>query len=185
MGNHTAAQNIALEDFSVAGQGVNAFLDTGTAGIVQADAGGAVTQGHVLDLADFLAHGLGQGTARNREILGKYVYQAAADGTATGNHAVSVGMGLLHPEVGAAVPDKHVVLLEAAGIQQEFQALSRRLFAFCMLGFDALFATAQAGFGAPFYQLLDVFTLNTHICYLNILSTSFTASGRANTATRS
>ena len=83
----------------------------------------------------------------------------------------------------AAVLDKHVVFFEAAGIQEEFQALPGRLLAFRMLGLDALLSTTETGFLASLYQLLDVFALYTH--YLNILSTSFTASGRANTATRS
>ena len=59
----TGGKNVALKDVAVAGEGVDAFLDAGSARIVQADARGAVAYGEVHDLADLLRHGLGKGTS--------------------------------------------------------------------------------------------------------------------------
>ena len=181
--DHSAGKDVALEDFPVTGQGVDAFLDAGTARIIEADAGSPVAKGHVLHLADLLAHRLGQGPAGDGEILGKDVDQAASDGAAAGDYPVSVRMGFFHSKVGAAVLDKHVVLFKTTRVQQEFQALTGGFLALGVLGLDALFSSSQARFLASFHQFLDVICLNTH--YLNNLSTSFTASGRAKTATRS
>ena len=181
--DHSAGEDIPFEDFPVAGQGIDAFLDAGAAGVVEADAGRSVSKGHVLHLADLLAHRFGKGTSGDGEILGKDVDQAASDGAAAGDYPVSVRMGFFHSKVGAAVLDKHVVLFKTTRVQQEFQALTGGFLALGVLGLDALFSSSQARFLASFHQFLDVICLNTH--YLNNLSTSFTASGRAKTATRS
>ncbi len=164
--HHAGREDVALENLSIAGQGIDAFLDTCTAGIVEADARGAVAQGHVLYLADFLAHGLGQGTAAHREVLGKNVNQAAVDGAAAGNHAVAVRMALVHSEVGAAVLYKHVKFFKAAFVQQQGQAFPGRHFSFGVLGLDAFFTTAHAGLGPAFHQFLNIIRLDTHIVSL-------------------
>ena len=167
--HHARGKDVALENFPVAGQGVDAFLDARTAGIVEADAGGAVAEGHILHLADFLAHGLGQGTAAHGEILGKNVYQAPVDGAAAGYHAVTVRMALVHPEIGASVLYKHVKFLKAAFVQQQGQAFAGRHFPFGVLGFDAFFTAAHAGFGPAFHQFLNIIRLDAHIVFLKIV----------------
>ncbi len=156
LGNNAAGEDVPLEDFPVAGEGVDALLDAGAAAVVEADAGCPVTKRHVHDLADFLAHGLGQGASAHGEVLGENVHQAAADGAATGDDSVSVGVALFHPEVGAAMLHEHVILFETARVQQHLQALAGRFLAFGVLGFDALFAAAQTGFGTAFHQFLDI-----------------------------
>ena len=55
---------------------------------------------------------------------------------------------LLHAEVGAAVLDEHVELLERAVIEQQVDALARGQLALGVLGGDALLAAAEARAGA-------------------------------------
>ena len=181
LGHYAAAEDVALEDFSVTGQGVDSFLDAGSAGVIQANTGSPVSKGHLLHLANLFAHGLGEGTSAYREILREDIDQSAVYGAAAGDYAVSVGVALFHPEVGAAVLYKHVVFFKAAGIQQEFQPFAGGFLAFGMLGLDALLPAAQTNASEP----VSVRFRSVNSYYLNILSTSFTASGRANTATRS
>ena len=52
--NNTRSFDIALEDVGVACQGVDAFLDTGTAGVIEADAGYSHLHGLIHDLAYLL-----------------------------------------------------------------------------------------------------------------------------------
>ena len=54
LGNHTAGENVPLEDFAITGQGIYALLDTCSSRVVQAYAGGTDTYGHIHYLADFL-----------------------------------------------------------------------------------------------------------------------------------
>ncbi|CCY02038.1 predicted acetyl-CoA carboxylase [Prevotella sp. CAG:924] len=58
LGNDTRGKDVALEDFTVACQGGDTLLNTGTARIVHADDGSAVLHSHIHYLADLLSHGL-------------------------------------------------------------------------------------------------------------------------------
>ena len=51
--------------------------------------------------------------------------------------------------------DEHVELLERALVEQQFDALARGQLAAFVLGFDALFAAAQAGLLAAFFQSVE------------------------------
>ena len=59
----------------------------------------------------------------------------------------------------AAVELKHVHLLKAALVEEQVNSLAGCEFALCVLLFDSFLATAQSGYGALFYKLLDVFLL--------------------------
>ena len=157
-----AREDVALEDLAEAGQGVDAFLDAGAAGVVQADAGRAVADCEVHDLADLLGHGLGQRTAADGEILGKDIDQAAVNRAAAGHDAVAVRMALVHAEVRAAVLDEHVVFFETAFVEKEGQTLARREFTLFVLRFYALFAAAETGFGPALNEFGDVLSLYAH-----------------------
>ena len=62
---------------------------------------------------------------------------------------------LLHAEIGAAVLDEHVELLERALVEEEFDPLARRQLAALVLGIDAGLATAQPRIVAPALELVD------------------------------
>jgi hypothetical protein len=53
------------------------------------------------------------------------------------------------------VLDEHVPLFEGPLVEQDFDALTRREFAFGVLSVNALLATAHAGSGALVFKLFD------------------------------
>ena len=61
-------------------------------------------------------------------------------------------LGLFHAEFGRAVLDEHVEFLERALVEQQFDALPRGQFSAGVLRLDALFAAAELGAGAPFFE---------------------------------
>ena len=155
-------EDVPLENLTEAGKGIDAFLDARTAGIIQADAGCSVADGHVHDLADLFGHGFGKGTATDGEILGEDIDETAADGAATGHHAVTVDVLLLHAEVGAAVMHEHVEFFEAAFVKEKGDALTGGELAFLVLRVDAFLTAAEFRFGPALDQFLDIFLLYGH-----------------------
>ncbi len=101
--------------------------------------------------------GLGQRPAEHGEVLGEDVGDAAVDGAPAGDHAVARDLVPLHAEIGAAVLDIHVELLEGAFVEQEVEALARGELAATVLGLDALGAAAGAGFVAANLELFQDF----------------------------
>ena len=83
--------------------------------------------------------------AEHGEVLGEQIDRAAVDRAPAGDHAVAGDFRLLHAEVGGAVLDEHVELLERALVEQQFDALARGQLAALVLGLDARLAAAQAG----------------------------------------
>ena len=154
--------HVALEDVGIAGQRVHAFLDTRTARVVHADAGGAVAQGHVHDLADLVGHRQRQRTRRHGEVLCENIDQASVDRTVTGHYAVAEGMALVHPEVVAAVRHEHVELLEGAFVEQHLDALAGRVLTLGMLGVDTLLTASETRGFAVLDQLVDLVLNFTH-----------------------
>ncbi len=60
LGNYTGSEDIALENLGIAGQCVDAFLDTGATRVVKTDYGSSHLHGHIHDFADFQCHGLAE-----------------------------------------------------------------------------------------------------------------------------
>src|SRR5690606_38059735 len=78
---------------------------------------------------------------------------AAVDGAPAGDHAVAIGAVGLHAEIGAAMAHEHVEFLEAALVQQQFDAFARGQFAAAVLGVDAPLAAAKPRGRVPVLQL--------------------------------
>ena len=150
-------QHVAQEHLAVAAERRHAFLDARPAGVEEADDGRAVLQRHVLDLGDLAGVRLRQRAAEHREVLGEDVDDAAVDGAPARDHAVAGDLGLLHAEVGAAVLDVHVELLERVVVHEQADALAGRELAALVLGVDARLAAAQARFRPPPLQFLQHF----------------------------
>ena len=153
-GIDAGGQHVAQEHLAVAAERRHALLDARAAGVEQADDGRAVLQRHVLDLGDLLGVRLRQRAAEHGEVLGEHVDDAAVDGAPAGDDAVAGDLGLLHAEVGAAVLDVHVELLEGALVHQQLDALARGELAALVLGIDARLPAAEPGLGAPPLQLV-------------------------------
>ncbi len=148
-------QHVAQEHLAVAAERGHAFLDARAAGVEQADDGRAVLQRHVLDLGDLLGVRLRQRAAEHREVLGEHVDHAAVDGAPAGDDAVAGDLGLLHAEVGAAVLDVHVELLEGVVVHEQVDALAGRQLAAAVLGIDTHLPAAETRFRPPPLQFLQ------------------------------
>ena len=96
--------------------------------------------------------GLGQRAAEHGKILGEHKRLAAVHRAPAGDDAVARHFRLFHAEFGRAVLDEHVEFLERALVEQQFDALPRGQFSAGVLRLDALFAAAELGAGAPFFE---------------------------------
>ncbi len=150
-------QHVAQEHLAVAAERVDAFLDARAAGIEEADDRGAVLQRHVLDLHDLLGVRLGERAAEDGEVLGEDADDAAVDGAPAGDDAVARRLLLLHAELGAAVLDEGVELLEGVLVHQKLDALAGGELAALVLGVDAHLTAAKGRVVAPPLELLDDF----------------------------
>ena len=61
----------------------------------------------------------------------------------------------VHAEIGGAMLDEHVELLEGALVEQDLDALARRQLAALVLGRDALLAAAEPRLGAPRLEFVE------------------------------
>ena len=93
--------------------------------------------------------------AEHGEVLREDIDQAAVDRARAGDHAVARDLLLVHPEVGRIMLDEHVIFFEAAGIEQDAQALAGGQPALGVLRRDALLAAAQPGQLAPLLEFFD------------------------------
>ena len=107
--------------------------------------------------------GLAERAAEDGEVLAEHEDEPAVDHAVAGDDAVAGHLLVLHAEVGAAVLDEHVPLLEAAVVEQQLQPLARGELALGVLRGDAFVATAQARGGAhlvePFVDVVHVLVL--------------------------
>ena len=156
--DHAGGDHVALEHLAVAAERGDALLDARAAGVEQADDRRARLHRHVLHLDDLLRVGLPQRAAEHGEVLGEQEHGAAVHRAPAGHHAVAGDFRLLHAEVGGAVLDEHVELLERALVEQQLDALARGQLAALVLRVDARLAAALAGARAPLFELVeDVF----------------------------
>ena len=98
---------------------------------------------------------LAERAAEHGEILGEGEDGAAVDRAPAGDHAVARNSGLLHAELGRAVLDEHVELLERALVHEQLEALAGGELAALVLGFDARIAAAFARPPAAFFELFE------------------------------
>ena len=103
--------------------------------------------------------GFRERAAENREILGKDVDQATLNPAEAGDEAVTRGALLLHPEIGAAVADELIKLLERAFIQQQVDALARSELPGLVLALAALGTAPGFRFGGAAPQLFETVVL--------------------------
>nr|AAY82838.1 predicted acetyl-CoA carboxylase [uncultured bacterium MedeBAC46A06] len=142
--HHTRGQHIALEHFGITAKRGNAFLDAGTAGVIQPDQRNAGLDRLVHDLADFRCMRFRQRAAKNGEILRIDKDRPAGDCAISGDHTIAGHLLVFHAEIMAAMLDEHVPFLERGVVQKQNDALTRCQLAFAMLGVDAALATTEA-----------------------------------------
>ena len=88
--DHPGGLHVAVEDLAVLGEGDDALLDAGAAGVVDPDDRGAGLERHVHDLDDLLAEHLAQRAAEDGEVLGEDEHLSTVDGAVAGDDAVAV-----------------------------------------------------------------------------------------------
>ena len=150
--DHAGRNDVAAEHVGIARECGDALLDARAAGVIEPDDRRPRLHRHVLDLDDLLRMGLRQRAAEHGKILGEDEGLAAVDGAPAGDDAVAGHLVLLHAELGRAVLDEHVELLERALVEQKLDALARGQFAAGVLRLDALLAAAELRARAPFLK---------------------------------
>ena len=125
-------QHVAIEHLAVAGERVDALLDAGTAGVLEADQRRAVAGGVVLRPYDLARVHLAERAAHHQEVLAERRHLAAVDVAGADDDAVLRDVAVGHAEGGAAVADVRAVFLERLFLQQAGQTLARGEQAFCM-----------------------------------------------------
>ncbi len=150
-------EHVALEDLGIAAEGGHAFLDAGAAGIVKADDRRAVPERHFLHLHHLLGMRFRQRAAENGEILGEDKDRAAVDRAPAGHDAVAGDFLSGHAEIGGAVLDEHVELLERTFVEEDLDALAGGELAFLVLCVDAGLAAAGARDGAAALEFVQHF----------------------------
>ena len=151
------AAELRIKDIGVAVEGVDAFLDAGAAAIDEADHRHLHLHGQVHDPADFPGVHLAEGAAAGGEVLGVGADGAPVYRAEAGDHAVGGDGYLVHAEVGRAVLDEEVGLLEGAFIEKKVEPLAGREFAGLVLFLDGLFAAAGLKLGLEPGQFFKVF----------------------------
>ena len=138
-------RGVEAEDLAVLAEGDHALLDPGAARVEHADDGDAGLEGELHDLDDLLAGDLAERAAEDREVLGVDRDLAAVDRAGSGHHRVAVGAVVLHAEGVGAVSHELVELDEGALVEQQLDALARRLLALGMLLLDRRLAARRHG----------------------------------------
>ena len=116
-------------------------------GIIQADHRRAGLQRQIHDLRNLERVGFRERSAQHRKILREHVYQSALNVARAGDEPIAIHHLLGHSEIGGAMADQFVHLFEAAFIEQQIDALTRRELAFRVLPLHALGAAARFGIG--------------------------------------
>ncbi len=151
----TGGERVAEKDVRIAGERDDALLNARAAGVVQPDDGRADAHGGVHDLDDLGGVGFRERAAEDGEVLGIDEDRAAIDGAVAGDEAVAGDALLIHAEIGGAVGDELVRLLEGAGIEQQLNALAGGELAGAVLALAAFGAAGLFGQGVAAFQFSE------------------------------
>ncbi|VTR68662.1 conserved hypothetical protein [Desulfosarcina cetonica] len=167
LGNHARGHGIAVENLAVAGKGVHALLDAGTARIVDADKRHAGLEGHVHDLADFLGLHLAEAACPGGKVLGVGKHRAAVDQAVAGDHTVRGNVHRRHAEIDATVLNEHVDFSKCPRVKQFVETFAGgQLAPFLLLGDQLVPAHLKDACFARL-EILNFFLHNTHVTFLS------------------
>ena len=154
LGHDAGVPDVSLEDGAVPREAVDALLDARAAGVDEADDGRAAVGREVHDLAYLLGDDLGQRAADNGEVLRVDEGHAACDLAVARDDGVAEVLAVSHPELGCAVLDEGIQLLERALVEQQVNALAGGELALGVLCVDAPSASALPRLLAESLKLL-------------------------------
>src|SRR5690606_22559316 len=80
--------NVSIKNIGVSSQGFDAFLNSCSTTVVEANDRGAVLHRQIHDLANFLRMGLGKASPKNGEILGIDIDQPPRNGPVASHHPI-------------------------------------------------------------------------------------------------
>ena len=153
--DHAGGQHVAEEDLAVAGECLDAFLDAGAAGVVDADDRDAGLDGEVQQVADFLGVDGADRAAADGEVLGEGGDLAAIDHAGGADDAVTGHLAFFEAEVDARVVGVHAELDEVAAVEERGEAFAGAEQAFFVAFFDAVDAASDEGFLAAELEALQ------------------------------
>ena len=160
--HNTRSRRIPEEDTAVTGESVNRFLDTGSAGIVQANARRAHAHGQILYLPDLVRVLLTKGAALYRKVLRERIDKTAVNRAVTTDDAFARQLFLLLAEVRAAMMNQRVQLDKRTFVKEDVESLASSHFAFLMLLFDALLSSAETDVFELFFHQFNFFLNSSH-----------------------
>ena len=143
LGDNTGRNGVVEEQFAIAAQSVDSFLNTSSAGVVQANARSTHLQGQLLNFGNLVGMHFTQGTAFNGEVLCKYINQTSINSAVTSGYAFTRQIFLLLAEVVATMANKAIQFYKGTFIQQSCNSFPSGHFSFFML-FRYSFRTAGA-----------------------------------------
>ena len=164
--NYAGSNGVLEEDFTIASQSVDSFLDTSTAGIVQANQRSTHFQCQALYFNDFSSMHFAEGATFNGEVLCEYINQTAIDGAVTGGYAFTRQFFLFLTEVVATMTYKTVEFYEGTFVEESSDSFTSSHFAGFMLFSNTFFATSSQNYFGFFEHFLNFF-LSRQILHLH------------------
>ena len=148
LGDNTGRNGVVEEQFAIAAQSVDSFLNTSSAGVVQTNAGSAHLQGQILNFGNLVGMHFTQGAAFNGEVLREYINQTTINSAVTSGYAFTRQFFLVLAEVGAAMTNEAIQFNKGTFIHQQCNSFPSGQFASFVLFFNSLrTAGAQNHFG--------------------------------------
>ena len=172
--NDTARHRVVVEDAAIAGQGVNAFLNPGTAGVIDADHRAADLHGRFLGRRDLLRMHFTQRTADDREVLCGGIGHTAVDQAVAGHNTVPGRFFFLHAEIDTAVFHEQAGFDKGVRIKQSFEPFPGCILALAVLSVDGLLTAAQTQLCFPVQHFLLLNSSHRFLSYfLKLAGTSY------------
>ena len=148
LGDNAGRNGVVEEQFAIAAQSVNSFLDTSSAGVIQTNARCAHLQSQILYFGDLVGMHFTQGTTFYGEVLCEYINQTTVNSAVTSGYAFTRQVLFLLAEVSAAMTNETVQFYERTFIHQCSNSFASGHFSFFMLFFNSFrTAAAQNHFG--------------------------------------
>ena len=145
---------MAQEHSRVAAQGIDPFLDPGSAAVVDAHKGSFHLQRHILDPADLHGVALAQRSADHGEILAGRIDQPSFHITVARHHAVSGNPSFVQIKIIDPGFHQGVRLHKGPLVEQQLQPLPCRQLPAVMLLLYLRFSASEKRFLPSFLQIL-------------------------------
>ena len=160
--NNAGCNGIAPEDFAVAGKCVYCFLDTSSAGVVQAYARSTYLESQFVYVNDFSCMHFAQGSAFYCEVLCKCKYESAVNSTITCNNTFARKIFLFLAEVVATGFNERVDFYERAFIKEKSKSFTSSQLAFFVLFCNTFFTTHSLNVSEVLMEKFNSFCNSCH-----------------------